>query len=159
MNQLINDIFGNRDSSGRVSKWAMELLEYIVDFEKRSAIKSHIVANFVAEWTEPGSLTEGIVPESLWLIYCDGAWGSAGASTAAILILPSVVKLRYAPWLHFTNEADKCTNNIVEYEGILLGLHKLRAIGVQTCTLHTNSKVVASQIEKECITRDTTLKR
>jgi hypothetical protein len=33
-NQLLNDIFGNRDSSRRISKWAMELSEYIVDFEK-----------------------------------------------------------------------------------------------------------------------------
>ncbi len=30
-------------------------------------------------------------------------------------------------------------------------LHKLRAIRVQRCTLHTNSKVVTGQIEKECI--------
>jgi ribonuclease HI len=40
-----------------------------------------------------------------------------------------------------------------------LGLRKLRAIGVQTCTLCTYSKVVASQIEKECIAREPTLKR
>jgi hypothetical protein len=39
-NQLLNDIFGNRDSSERISKWATELLEHVVDFEKRSAIKS-----------------------------------------------------------------------------------------------------------------------
>jgi hypothetical protein len=38
--QPLNDIFRNRDSSRRISKWAMELLEHIVDFEKRSAIKS-----------------------------------------------------------------------------------------------------------------------
>jgi ribonuclease HI len=38
-----------------------------------------------------------------------------------------------------------------------LGLHKLRAIGVQTCTLCTYSKVVVGQIEKEWITRDPTL--
>jgi hypothetical protein len=37
----------------------MELLEYVIDFEKRSAIKSHVLANFVAEWTEPHSVTEG----------------------------------------------------------------------------------------------------
>jgi polyhydroxyalkanoate synthesis regulator phasin len=37
-NHLLNDIFGNRDSSGRFSKWAMELSDYIVDFEKRSVI-------------------------------------------------------------------------------------------------------------------------
>jgi hypothetical protein len=33
-NQTLNDIFANRDSSGRISKWAMELLEHVVDFEK-----------------------------------------------------------------------------------------------------------------------------
>jgi ribonuclease HI len=59
--------------------------------------------------------------------------------------------LRYDARLQFTNEADKCTNNIAEYEAILLGLPKLRAIRVQTCTLHTDSKVVSSQIEKEFI--------
>jgi ribonuclease HI len=39
------------------------------------------------------------------------------------------------------------------------GLCKLRAIGVQTCTLLTDSKVVANQIEKECFTREPTLER
>jgi ribonuclease HI len=67
--------------------------------------------------------------------------------------------LCYVARLQFTNEADKCTNNIAKYEAILLGLHKLRATGVQTCILHTYSKVVASLIEKECIAREPTLKR
>jgi hypothetical protein len=39
-NQPLHDIVGNRDSSRRISKWVTELLEYVVDFEKRSAIKS-----------------------------------------------------------------------------------------------------------------------
>jgi ribonuclease HI len=39
-NQSLNDIFGNRDNSSRISKWAIELLEYVVNFEKRSVIKS-----------------------------------------------------------------------------------------------------------------------
>jgi hypothetical protein len=51
----------------------MELLEHVIDFEKRSAIKSQILADFVVEWTEPGSATEGVGPESPWLVYCDGA--------------------------------------------------------------------------------------
>jgi hypothetical protein len=34
-NQPLSDIFGNRDSSGKISKWAMELSEYVVDFEKK----------------------------------------------------------------------------------------------------------------------------
>jgi ribonuclease HI len=32
--------------------------------------------------------------------------------------------------MQFTNEGDKCINNIAEYEAILLGLHKIRAIEV-----------------------------
>jgi ribonuclease HI len=61
--------------------------------------------------------------------------------------------------LQFSNESDKCTNNIAEYEAILLGLRKLRDISVQRCILHTDSKVVAGQIEKESIAREPTLKR
>jgi hypothetical protein len=48
-NQPLNDIFDNRDSCGRISKWEMELSEHVVDFEKCSAIKSPILADFVVE--------------------------------------------------------------------------------------------------------------
>jgi ribonuclease HI len=137
----------------------MELSEHVVDFEKCNAIKSQILANFIGEWTELGSATEGPIPESSWLVYCDGAWGAVGARAAAILILPSRIKLHYAARLQFDNEVDKCTNNIAEYEVILLGLRKLRAIGVQRCTIRTNSKVVTRQIEKVCIAREPTLER
>jgi hypothetical protein len=94
-NQPLNDIFGNRDNSGRISKWVMELSEYMVDFENESVIKSQILADFVAEWAEAGSLTEGRVPGSSWLIYCDGGWGTTGARAATILIPPLGIKLRY----------------------------------------------------------------
>jgi hypothetical protein len=44
-NQQLNDIFGNKDSSRRISKWAMELSEHVIDFEKHSAIKSQVLCN------------------------------------------------------------------------------------------------------------------
>jgi ribonuclease HI len=61
--------------------------------------------------------------------------------------------------LQFTAEKDKCNNNIAEYEAVIFGLLKLRAMGVQNCIFKTYSKVIASQIEKECMTRDGTLER
>jgi ribonuclease HI len=85
--------------------------------------------------------------------------GATGAGAAVVHFSPLGIKLRYAARMQFNNESDKCTNNIAEYQAILLGLHKLRAIGVQKCILHTDFKVVASQIEKECIAREPTLKR
>jgi ribonuclease HI len=129
----------------------------LIDFEKRSAIKSEILADFVEEWMEPNSRSKGIIPESPWLVYCDGVWGSDGGGTMTVLISPSEIKLCYTTRLQFTNEADRCTNNIAKYEAILLGFHKLRCIGVQTCVLRTDWKVVSSQIEKECIVREPTL--
>jgi ribonuclease HI len=41
----------------------------------------------------------------------------------------------------------------------LLGLRKLRAIGIQTCVLYTDSKVVSGQVEKECIAMEPTLEK
>jgi hypothetical protein len=128
--QPLHDIFGNRDSSERIGKWATKLSEYIVDFAKRSAIKSQILANFVADWAEPRSQADDSTQESPWLVCCDRTWGSTGAGAAAILVSPSGIRLRYAARLHFTNETDKCTNNIAKYKANLLGLYKLRAIDV-----------------------------
>jgi hypothetical protein len=46
-NKPLNDVFSNRDSSGQINKWAMELSKYVVDFEKKSVTKSQILADFI----------------------------------------------------------------------------------------------------------------
>jgi ribonuclease HI len=61
--------------------------------------------------------------------------GGNRVGAAAILVSPLGIKLRYAPRMQFNMESNKCTNNIVEYEAILLGLRKLKAIGVERCIL------------------------
>jgi hypothetical protein len=123
-NQPLNDIFRIRDSSGRIGKWAMELSEHVVDFEKRSAIKSQVLADFIADWMEPSGYTKGTVVKMPWQVYCDGAWGVSGAGAVVILKSPSGIRLRYVVRLQFIVEANKCSNNIAKYEAVLLGLHK-----------------------------------
>jgi hypothetical protein len=86
----------SRDSSGRISKCAIDISKHVIDFEKRSAIKLHTLADFITEWTVLGSAIEGLIPESPWLVYCDGAWGAVGTGAATILISPSRMKLLYA---------------------------------------------------------------
>jgi ribonuclease HI len=75
-------------------------------------------------------------------IHCDSAWCHAGAGAATIIISPTGVKYRYASRLSFALESNRCTNNIAEYEAVILGLHKLRALSVTTCIIRTDSKVV-----------------
>jgi ribonuclease HI len=72
-----------------------------------------------------------------------------GAGAAAIITSPTRVKYRYVARLSFALESDRCTNNIAEYEAVILGLRKLRALSVTTCIIRTDSKVVAGRIEKE----------
>jgi ribonuclease HI len=81
-----------------------------------------------------------------------------GAGAAAILKSHLAIKLKYVAWLQFKTETDKCSNNIAEYEAVLLGIRKLQTMGVQHYILKTDSKVIASQIKKECIARDEILK-
>jgi ribonuclease HI len=80
----------------------------------------------------------------VWTIHCNGAWCHAGAGTTAIITSPTGVKYRYAVRLSFALESDRCTNNVAEYEAVILGLRKLRALDVTTCTVRTDSKVVAT---------------
>jgi hypothetical protein len=44
------DMFENREASGRIGKWATQLTEYTISFTSRSAIKSHVLADFIADW-------------------------------------------------------------------------------------------------------------
>jgi ribonuclease HI len=80
-----------------------------------------------------------------------------GASAAAIITSPTGIKYRYATRLSLALKSDKCTNNIVEYEAIILGLQKLRALGVITCIVKTDSKIVVGQIEKDCSIKEPVL--
>jgi ribonuclease HI len=93
----------------------------------------------------------------VWTIHCDDAWCHAGAGAAAIITSPTGVKHRYAARLSFALESDRCTNNIAEYEAVILGLRKLKALGVATCIIKTDSKVIAGQIEKDYSAKDPAL--
>jgi hypothetical protein len=48
----LGDILHNRDATGRISKWAVELSALNIDFTPREAIKSQALADFVVEWIE-----------------------------------------------------------------------------------------------------------
>ena len=47
----LRDMFENREASGTIGKWATQLAEHTIDFIFRSAIKSQVLADFIADWT------------------------------------------------------------------------------------------------------------
>jgi ribonuclease HI len=144
----LGELFRNPEASVRIAKWAAELSGYHITFEPRTAIKSQLLAGFVVDWTRPITQPEPSA-EKVWTIHCDGAWCHAGAGAAAVITSPTGIKHKYAACLSFALESDRCTNNIAEYEAVILDLRKLRALGVTTCIIKTDSKVVAGQVEKD----------
>jgi hypothetical protein len=152
----LGELFQNPEASVRIAKWAAELSGYHITFEPRTAIKSQVLVDFIVDWTGPTRQQEES-PEKVWTIHCDGAWCHAGTGAATIITSPTGVKYRYGARLSFTLESDRCTNNIAEYEVVILGLRKLRALGVTTCIIRTDSKLVAGQVEKEYSAKDPAL--
>lgn len=125
--QPLKTVFRNSEAVGRIAKWAAELNEFVITFEHRSAIKSQALADFIADWTPSADDTTREFEEPTWTIWtvnCDGAWGAKGARITAVLVPPNGPKIRYAATLQFLT-----TNNAAEYEAVLLGLQKLRALG------------------------------
>jgi hypothetical protein len=143
----LGELFRNPEGSFRIAKWAAELSGYHITFEPRTTIKSQVLADFIVDWTGPARQQEE-PSKKVWTIHCDGAWCHAGVGAAAIITSPIGVKHRYAARLSFALESDRCTNNIAEYEDIILGLRKLKALSVTTCIVKTDSKDVAGQVEK-----------
>jgi ribonuclease HI len=152
----LGELFRNPEASVRIAKWAAKLSRYHITFEPRTSIKSQVLADFIIDWTGPTWQQEGS-PEKVWTIHCDGAWCHASAGAATIITSHAGVKYRYAARLSFALESDRCTNNFAEYEAVILGLRKLQALGVTTCIVRTDSKVVTDQVEKDYSAKDPTL--
>ena len=48
----LGDILRNKDTNGRIIKWAMELCPFSLDFQSRATVKSQALVDFIAEWTD-----------------------------------------------------------------------------------------------------------
>jgi ribonuclease HI len=108
-----------------------------------------VLVDFVVDWTFPSNTAgdEELVP--IWEIKCDRAWGRKGAEIAAIITSLEGVKLKYAARLEYSNPSDRCTNNTAEYEALLLGLRKVRALGASNFLVKCDAEVIKDHVEKE----------
>nr|BBF89922.1 putative GAG-POL precursor, RIRE2 [Oryza sativa f. spontanea] len=146
----LGQILRNREGTGRVVKWAIELSEFDLHFEPRHAIKSQALADFVAEWTpapETVSIPEaGTDPShsAHWVMQFDGSLSLQGAGAGVTLTSPNGDVLRYLVRLDF-----RATNNMAEYEGLLAGLRVAAGLGIRRLLVLGDSQLVVNQVSKE----------
>ena len=89
------DIIRNREATGRIAKWAVEIRVFDLTYLPRTAV----------DWTE--AQQPEVMPDlKKWTMYFDGSKNYEGSGAGVVLISPSGDKLRYVLQIHFTS-----TNN------------------------------------------------
>jgi ribonuclease HI len=144
----LGEIIQCREASGRIAKWAVELMGETLSFVPRKAIKSQVLVDFLAEWVDTQLPTAPIQPK-LWTMYFDGSLMKTRAGAGLLFISPLGKHLRYMLRLHFP-----ASNNVVEYEALVNGLCIAIELGVRRLDARGDSQLVVDQVMKNSHYRD-----
>jgi hypothetical protein len=99
----------------------------------RKAIKSQVLADFVAEWTKIQTPSASVEKEYR-MIYFDGSLMKSGARTGLFLVSPLGVRMRYMIRIYFL-----AFNNVAEYEALVNDLHIATELGIQRLNVRGDS--------------------
>jgi ribonuclease HI len=144
----LGEVIQCREASGRIAKWAVELMGETLSFIPRKAIKSQVLADFLAEWVDTQLPTAPIQPE-LWTMYFDGSLIKTGVGVGLLVILPLGKHVLYVLRLHFL-----ASNNVAEYEALVNGFCIAIELGVRCLDARGNSQLVIDQVMKDSHCRD-----
>jgi ribonuclease HI len=126
----------------------VEIMGETISFAPRKAIKSQVLADFVAEWVDTQLPAAPIQPE-LWTMFFDGSLMKTGASVGLLFISPLRKHLRYVLRLHFS-----VSNNVAEYEALVNRLRIAIELGVRRLDARGDSRLVIDQVMKNSHCRD-----
>jgi hypothetical protein len=138
----LKDILHNRDATGRISKWAVELGSFNINFTPCKAIKSQALADFEAKWTELQQPTPDAILKH-WKMYFDGSLKLGGAGAGVLFISPDGKQLKYVLQILW-----QATDNEVEYEALIHGLQVAISLGIKRLHVYGDSAVVVNQVKK-----------
>ena len=101
----LGDIIQNREATGRIAKWAIELGPHGLKYVLCTAVKSQALVDFINDWTELQTLEEKL-DNTYWTIHFDGSRQLEGPGAGVILTSPRGDKFCYVLRLMFP-----CINN------------------------------------------------
>jgi ribonuclease HI len=145
----LGEIIRNPDAAGRIAKWSVELMGETLAYAPRKAIKSQILVDFVAEWTDT-QLPPPQIQAECWTLYFDGSVMKTGVGAGLLFVSHLGEHMRYAVRLHFPT-----SNNMAEYEALLCGLKISIEIGVKRLDVQGDSQLVIDQVLKNASTTTT----
>jgi ribonuclease HI len=114
----------------------------------RKAIKSQILADFVAEWTD-AQLPSPQIQSECWTLYFVGSVMKIGSGAGLHFISPLGEHMRYAVRLHFP-----ASNNMAECEALLCGLRIAIETGIKRLNVSGDSQLMIDQVMKNASCHD-----
>ena len=81
------EVIQNQKANERISKWAVGLMGDGITYEPRKAIKSQILADFMAKWTGT-QLPLPQMQSECWTLYFDGSLMKTSVGAGLIFISP-----------------------------------------------------------------------
>ncbi|XP_025618967.1 uncharacterized protein [Arachis hypogaea] len=146
-NHPLRQILTKPELAGRLTKWSVELSEFDIQFQTRSALNAQILADFITEMT-PDDHVE------TWELHVDGASSREGSGAGIILKEGNKVVAEQALQFHFS-----ASNNQAEYEALIAGLKLALGHKATNLTAHCDSLLVVQQIRGEFQVKDPLLER
>ncbi|XP_058079759.1 uncharacterized protein LOC131227958 [Magnolia sinica] len=133
----LKQVLQRPEVSGRLTKWAIELGKFDVQFHPRITIKGQAVANFIAELTIPSA-------EEI----------KAGVETTPPVPLSDQKSMSEPGW-YAIRLGFKASNNEAEYEALLAGLRLTVSLGVQSLQVRCDSQQVVNHISTKYEAKET----
>jgi hypothetical protein len=121
---LLGEVIQSHDVAGRIAKWTLELMGEGITYAPRTTIKSQVLADFVAEWTET-QLPPAPEEHEYWMMSFDGSLMKSGPRAGLVFVFPLGVRMRYKNRNHFS-----ASNNVAEYEALVNGLRITVELGI-----------------------------
>ncbi|KAK1586619.1 hypothetical protein Q3G72_004304 [Acer saccharum] len=141
-NCLLKLILQKPEVSGKLTKWAIELSEFDVEYLPRTAIKGQAVTDFVAEFTKPNmeaarKMVEQTKKTFRWQLRVDGSLNTHGSRAGVVVSTPEGDSVECALRFDF-----KATNNQAEYETLIAGLRVSTVLGANEVEIFSYSQVI-----------------
>ena len=136
----ISDIINNKNASGRVAKWAIELAPYTPSYERRDVIKYHVLADFLVDWAEI-QYQPPPLDLNYWRMHFDGSRSMHGLGAGVVLTSPKGDQLKYVLQIHFA-----ASNNVAEYEALVFDLQKAISLKVVMLKVVGDSEIAVQQV-------------
>ncbi|XP_016200263.1 uncharacterized protein LOC107641282 [Arachis ipaensis] len=147
-NQPLRQVLTRPEVSGRLIKWSIELSEFDIDYEPRTAMKAQILADFVAE------LSEQPKQQHTWELYVDGASNNEGSGAGVLLTNKEDLQLEKS--IRFTFQTS---NNQAEYEALLARLRLAQSLNITHLQVYCDSQLVVQQVTGHFQVKDQLLEK